>query len=244
MAFPTHSRRYAAATVAAFALAACGGGGSDSPAPSTSAATTFPLAAAMANLLKEGKATAFTVTGTASGNGQVVAVSGSGTSIESNTAGTFSGVAALVKSIRVTGTLEARGTAISLGDTTTTQYFDSNYKPLGVLSPLGYCVNSAQTALPATVRIGDTGEYYTSTCYTNSAKTTLIGTSKVSYALESATETTAIFRLLFKSVTAGTSIAPVTSNYVISTNGNLVRGDSPLLLTVSGVTLDLVFKYQ
>ena len=249
MTFSTHSGRCAAATVAALALAACGGGGSDSPAsstapPSTSAATTFPLAAAMVNLLKEAKSTPFSVTGTGSGNGQTLTLTGSGTSTESNTTGTFNGAAALVKTIRVTGTLQARGTAIPLGDTTTTQYFDSNYKPLGALSPVGYCVYSAQTALPATVRIGDTGDYLTSTCYTNSAKTTLLDTSKVSYALDSATETTAIFRLIFKSITAGASPLPITGNYVISTNGSLVKGDSPLLLTVSGVTLDLVFKYQ
>lgn len=248
MTFSTPTRRYAAATVAALALAACGGGGSDSPAsstvaPSTSATTTFPLASAMTALLKEAKSTPFTVTGTASGNGRVLTVTGSGASLESNAAGNFNGAAAIVKTIRVTGTLEARGTAVPLGDTITTQYFDSNYKPLGVLSQFGYCVSSAQIALPATVRVGDTGDYYTSACYTNSAKTTLIDTTKVSYALESATETTASFKLIFKLITAGASTAPITSNYVISTNGTLVRGDSPLLLTASGVTLDLVLKY-
>lgn len=243
------ARRYVAATVAALVLTACGGGGSDSPATSTpptgtSATATFPLAAAIVNFLKEAKATPFSVTGTASGNGQALSVTGSGTSSEINTTGTFNGVPAIVKTIRVTGNLESRGTKIPLGDTTTTQYFDSSYKPLGALSSVGYCVTSAQTALPATIRIGDAGEYYTLNCYTNSAKTTLTDTSKVSYALEAATETTAILKLIFKSTTAGASTAPVASNYVISTNGALVRGESPILLTASGVTLDLIFKYQ
>ncbi len=249
MNFSTHILRYAAPTVTVLALAACGGGGSDTPssvAPpaSTSAATTFPLAAAMVSFLKEAKSTPFSVTGTASGNGQALAVTGSGTSVESNATGTFNGAPAIVKTIRVTGTLESRGTKIPLGDTTSTQYFDLNYKPVGALSSFGYCVISGQIALPATIRIGDVGEYYTSNCYNNSAKTTLLDNSKVSYVLESATDATAIFKLIFKSTTTGASTAPVISNYVISTNGTLVRSEGPILFTASGVTLDLVFKYQ
>ena len=42
------------------------------------------------------------------------------------------------------------------------------------LAVTALCTNRDLPALPATVRIGDTGEYYTSTCYTNSAKTTTI----------------------------------------------------------------------
>ena len=249
MTFFAHLRRYAVATVVTLALAACGGGGSESPVsstlpPGTSAATTFPLAAAMVHFLKEAKSTPFSVTGTASGNGQALALTGSGTSVESNTTGTFNGAAAIVKTIRVTGTLESRGTMVPLGDTTTTQYFDSNYKPLGALSSFGYCVYSAQTALPATIRIGDSGAYYASSCYTNSARTTLLDTSTVSYALESATNTTANFKLVFKSTSAGASPLPITGNYVISTNGSLVQGDTPVSLTASGVTLDMVFKFQ
>lgn len=244
MTFFTPTRRYAVATVAALAITACGGGGSDSPAPSTSATTTFPLAAAMINLLKEARSVPFSITGTASRNGQPLEFTGSGTSIESNTAGTFNGAIALVKNTTVTGSLGAQGTNVPFTDVSI-QYFDSNYKPLGSSALAGYCVFSAQIALPATARVGDTGAYYAATCYTTSAKTRSLGTSTATYVLVPATETTAIFKLTSKFTTTAGVTTSQTSNYVVSTNGSLTLSDTPLSgITLSGVTVDLVMKYQ
>lgn len=249
MMFSTHARRYSAAIVATLALAACGGGGSDSPASSTAptgtnATTTFPLAAAMVNFLKQAKATPFTVAGTGSRNGQVLEFTGSGSSVEVNSSGTFNGEAALVKKVTVTGTLGAQGINVPFTDAIT-QYFDSNYKPLGSSSPTIYCVSSAQMALPAMARIGDSGAYYATTCYTSSTKTTLLGTSVVTYSLVPGPETMAIFKLTSKSTTKAGVTTSITSNYVVSTNGILSQTESPFPgISPGGVTVDLVLRFQ
>lgn len=243
MTFPRDVSRYAAATVTALALAACGGGGSDAPAPTTSATTTFPLAAAMASRINDKRSTPFTVSGTASGSGQTFAVTGSGTESESTGPGVFEGAPALVKSVTVTGSVDVQGTKVPLADTST-QFFDTSYRPLGESSSSDYCVFSAYTPLPVSARIGDNGSYYSATCYTNSTKSVLVETYAVSYTLEPATTTTAIFKLVFKNTRPTGVTTSGSTSFTVSTTGTLTRGDVPLATTISGVTLNIVIKYQ
>ena len=235
-------------TMAALVLGACGGGGGDSPTASTpltgtNPATTFPLATAMVNFLKQANSTPFTISGTGSGNGQVIDFTGSGTSVEVNSSGTFNGQAAVVKNTTVSGTLQARGQSAPFTQSTA-QFYDANYKPLGSSGPGSYCVSSAQTALPATARIGDSGPYYTIACYTSSTRATLLETGVVTYALASSAETTAIFKLTSKVTTAAGVTASFTGNYVVSTSGVLRPTETPLLgLSSGGITVDAVLKF-
>ena len=235
--------RFGSATATALAIAACGGGGSDTPVQTTSATTTFPLAAAMASQINDKRSTPFIVSGTASGSGQTFAVTGNGTESESTVPGVFEGLPALVKSVTVTGTVEGQGNKVPLAGTTTT-FFDASYRPLGASTSSSYCVSSAYTPLPVLARIGDNGAYYSSTCYTNSTKSVLVGVNTVSYTVEPATLTTANFKLVIKT----TSPAGVTSSgsvsFTVSTTGNLTKGDAPVVVTAPGITLNIVIKYQ
>ena len=249
MPFSTLARCCVSATLAALVLAACGGGGSDSPALNTppavtSATLTFPLAAAMADFLRQAKSTPFTVAGTGSGNGQVIEFTGSGTSVEVNSAGTFNGLAAVVKNTTVTGSLQARGTSVPFTQSSS-QFFDSNYKPLGASGPGAYCVFSAQTALPTMVRIGDSGSYYAASCYASSTRTTLLETVAITYALAPESGSRAIFKLTSKSTNAAGVTNSLSTNYSISTDGVLRPTDTPLVgLSSGGVTVDAVMKFQ
>lgn len=212
---------YSLALTLVFALSACGGGGgggSTSTAPVTSTET-FQLRTAYVNYVTETRSLPFKVTGTSSG----YSVSGSGTATQGAlTSATFESKAAQQKTTTVTGSITANGTTSPLSSSST-DYVDSNYNPLGEIGSEYSVVNSG-ISIPTTARVNDTGILYTSNRYTSSSKTTLLGTSTVSYVLEPDTAATALFKVISTekdTLNKQTSVSTVT--FRITAAGALTR---------------------
>lgn len=220
-------------------LAACGGGGSgDSAVLATPGSTTFPLSTAVANFVNETRSYRLSMNGTGISSGQTVSFTGSGTVSESMVPATFEGAAALKKSVTNTGALIILGTSIPVATTVAT-YFDANYGPMGSSAQNVYCTTSAKTQLPTTVRIGDNGNWYTLTCYTNSCKTVVDSTAFVSYSIEPETVTTALLKLV-------TTIngSPTSQTIRMNTSGGVTRVSESGFLNINGVALTYTGTYQ
>jgi len=199
------------------ALAACGGGGSDDTAASST--TSFPLHAAYTDRVSKGLAANFTVSGTCAGT---ATMNDSATS-----ASTFEGKNALASTETLTVSL-TNCTPTSFGTTSTT-YFDSSYLPLGeVTTGAEYGVFlTPPTPLPVSVKVGDTGSFGTLAQYTSSSKTTVSGTSVVSYVIEADTASTAVVNLIVRAYDA--------SNVLSTTQQTRYRIDSSGVLTILSV---------
>ena len=207
-----------AALAAPLILAACGGGGGGDPAPTTSAET-YQTWAAWVNTLNESGTRTFTISGTVNG----IAVSGSGSATYGALAGgNFEGKAALAKTTVLTGSVTANGQTIPYGGTTVS-YVDSNYRPLGVTSNEYWVVTGTPT-IPQTARVNDAGTLYTANRYASSAKTSLLGTATVSYAVQPDTAATALLRLVLTQRTAGGSVTSTdVQTYRMTPAGALTR---------------------
>lgn len=234
---------HAMALMAASTLVACGGGGDSVTTPLTANATTFPLASAIANYVNETKSSRFTMSGTVLSSGPNVSFTGDGTLSESTIPSTFEGFPALKKSLTTTGTVVLLGNSTPVADTSAT-FFDTNYSPLGSISGSIYCVASSKTTIPTSAHIGDNGNWFTSTCYTNSSKTTLFGTSTISYTLELEGGTTALLKLIVRTTDTAGNRSPITQTFRITTSGNLTRIEESGVFSVNGVMLSYVGKYQ
>lgn len=239
----THAWRYAAPVLVALALVACGGGGSDTPVETTAASTSFPLAAALASYAKDTRTAPFTVSGTGAASGPAVAISGGGNISSSISAGTFEGVAAQVKTLTTTATLTAQGTSTPIA-TTSVVFYDANYLALGTSSASSYCVSSGSGGLPTSAKIGDTGVWYSSTCYSNSSKSVRTLTATSSYSIEPLTATTALLRVTQKSTPLTGVASSLDLTYTISTAGALSPRETPFTIAFAGITFSLVFKFS
>ena len=242
MTFLTGVSRYAAATATALALAACGGGGSDTPTPTTGATTTFPIAAAMASYARDTRTVPFTLTGTGTSGGQTIAVTGSGNIAATIIAGTFEGAPAQVRTLTTTGTVTAQGTSSTVSDRTVA-FYDANYQALGSSTASGYCVHSGITGLPASAKVGDTGTWYSATCYTNSTKSVRTGAVAVSYAIESLTATSVILKVTFKVTPQIGTVTTQEIPYTITAAGAVSARETAVTLTVNGVAVSVIFKF-
>jgi hypothetical protein len=242
MIFATHTCSYATATLIALALTACGGGGSGTPATTTSATTTFPLAAAMASFARDTRSVPFTLSGTGTSGAQTVAFSGSGSISSSIATGTFEGAAAQVKTLTTTATLTAQGTSSPISDTAVA-YYDANYRTLGTSTAGSYCVSSPADGFPATAKVGDTGTWYTATCYTNSAKSTRTSTGALTFSVEPLTDTSALLRITQKTTPLTGAAVSKDLTYTITTAGTVTPRETPFAITSSGVTVNLTFKF-
>lgn len=246
MIFAKHTCRYAAAmgaaTVVALALAGCGGGGSGTPATTTSATPTLPLAAAMASFARDTRTTPFTVAGTGSSGGQTVAFGGSGSISSTIAAGTFEGVAAQVKTLTTNATLTAQGASSPISDTSVA-YYDANYQTLGTSAATSYCVSSPSGGFPASAKVGDTGTWYSATCYTNSTKSVKTFTRTLTFSIEPLTDTSALLRITQKATPTTGAASSQDLTYTITTAGAVSPRETPFAITSSGVTVSLTFKF-
>jgi hypothetical protein len=240
MTFATQISRCAGAAMTALALAACGGGGSD--APTTAATTTFPLAAAMANFERDTSSKLFTITGTGASGGQTVAFSGNGSISSSLAAGTFEGVAAQVKTLTTNATLTAQGKSVPLFDTTVA-FYDANYQVLGSSTATSYCVRAGSASFPSSAKVGDTGTWYSATCYTNSTKAVRTSTGSLTFAIEPLTAASAILRISQKSTPLTGAASTQDLTYTITTAGAVTPRETPAAITSGGVTVSLTFKF-
>lgn len=176
-------------------VSACGGGGGgggSTPPPPVVSTETFQLRTAYANYFNETKSLPFTLTGTV----QEVAVTGSGTYTLGNvTNANFEGGVVLAKTSTVAGSFSGGGRTFPLNVTELT-YADSNYNPLGFSDSDEYEVITNQTPIPPTVKVNDSGVWYSSDLYSDSSKTQKTGTKTVTYVLQPDTATTALLRLI------------------------------------------------
>jgi len=229
-------------------LSACGGGGGGtSPSVQTPVAVqTFPLALATASLVNDKKSSPFTITGTAVGSGQSLVITGSGTTSESTSAGAFEGVSALLKTLSATGSLTVQngtqGTTVPFASTSSL-FFDSNYRPLGSVSANSYCVWASSTPLPAVGRIGDTAVWYSGSCYADSSKAALVETRSVSYVLEPGTGSSAQLKLISSFTNSQGATTTQSETYSVSTTGVVNRVEIPMSFVASGMVYSLLLKY-
>lgn len=175
-------------------LVACGGGGgggaTTAPAPVASTAT-FQLLTAQANDTQQTSTLPFTISGTFNG----FTVTGNGSVTRGNvTSGTFESQTVLQRVMTSSGNVTANGVTTPIS-TVSTSYFDSNYIPLGS-SGTEYVVVQGTATIPATALVNDSGNAYTATRYTSSAKSTTLGTETVTFALLPDTANTALLRVI------------------------------------------------
>jgi hypothetical protein len=196
-----------------------GGGGGGGPVTST---LTFPLATANANLINNGYTLYLTVTGTQMYNGTSYGVTGSVTVTQSTpTTSTFEGQTALLNTQSMTGTVTVVG--ISVPITSTAQIFSTtNYAPLGEVSSDSYYVMQGTPTMPSTGKVGDAALIGTYDVFTDSTKSTLLGTAKISYALEADTANTAIINLIEDDYdTSNILITSTQTRWRIDSSGNV-----------------------
>lgn len=194
-------------------VSGCGGGGSTAPAPPTAIASTlsFPLAAGYKARVLAGSTDNFTLSGTTSSG----TCTGTVTIVEEAAAPSFfqwyTGYA-----VKETVSATTYGYTSSMGNSSATHYFDSNYDYVGytILNSNQWGVVSAPTPLPATVHVGDTGTFaYPSSTYWSQS---------IKYTIEADTETTAIVNLVTKTRDAyGSVVATQQAKYRIDGAGNL-----------------------
>jgi len=214
-----------------FLISACGGGGGGGGGPVTSAET-FQLKTAYVNFFNGSNSLPFTLSGTSSG----YAVTGSGTLTESVPVNsTFELVSALQKNSTITYTLTVNSVTSSTASSSSS-YADSNYVPLGGTGS-EYTVITGSTSIPLTARVGDSGTWSTENRYTNSSKSSLIGTTTTTYVLEADTATTALLKIIDTDKnTSGTTTATTIETYRITPSGGITHvsasiSKSPTYLT-------------
>ncbi|MGA7178318.1 MAG: hypothetical protein WBX11_01840 [Thiobacillaceae bacterium] len=228
-------------------LLACGGGGGGGGSGPVASTDSFPAATALQNQTVNGYVQSFTVTGTQTVSGTTYNVSGTGTiTVLAASSSSFEGQAALLNDETVSGTLTVNGASAPFS-TTTQVYSTPGYAPFGlvVLSPPNqpsaaeYCVMQGTPIIPTTVKVGDSGAIGTYNCWSDSFKTTPIGTGQLSYVVEADTAHTAIVNLTEKDYDS-TSTLTLTDQrrWRIDTNGNLTWVSE----TATGPSFSYVFK--
>lgn len=208
------------ALAALFALSACGGGGGGGSIGPVTSTETFQLRTAWVNYVTDSRSMPFSLSGTISG----VNVTGSGTVTQGSLSSTtFESQSALQKTTTVTGSISANGSTIPLS-TSSTNYVDTSYNPLGSNDGTDYTVVNNGAAIPTTGRVNDTGTWYSSVRYTSSAKTTRRGTDAVSFVLEPDTASTALLKIInIERDTSNTVTSTSTVTFRMTPGGSLTR---------------------
>lgn len=193
-------------------------GGSSQPQSKVVSTNVFNLKAAVASFAstpfqKNYGATAVINGLTASGSGSITQGSPLSATFEST-----SGFKVVTTSL---GSVSLNGRSTSL-DGSGTDYYDSNYNYLGSDSASQYTVVDGQANFPTAVKVGDTGELFTAKQYSNSTKSSLTGTRKVTYLIEADTATTAILSVIYADQASnGTKTSQSTDQYRISAENKL-----------------------
>jgi hypothetical protein len=235
------------ALVVAGALAGCGGGGggSSDPVSAEQNALTVPLTTALANYISQIRHTSASVSGEVTTGGQSFAVSGSAAATESTSADTFEGQSALHKLTAIEGSISVSGIGAPISNWTHT-YYDSNYGPLGAASSGSYCVTTSSSPIPATARAGDSGPWYTQSCYSSTLKTTLKGTGTTTYVVEPDTANTLLLKLVSTASATGTGLknVPVQSTFRVGRDGAISRVEDTTAINLGVDSLVLTITYR
>jgi hypothetical protein len=219
----------------AMLLSACGGGGSSTPAAAEVAlsADTFQIRTALANYFTDSRSLRFTVSGTTS----AVSVTGSGTVTQSSVSGaTFEGTPALQKVSTITGSLSVNGVTVPLA-ATDISYVDSNYNPRGNAGD-EYVVVTGSATVPTTAKVNDTGVVFSAKRYTSSAKTGLLGTQVLTFAIQPETSTTALLKLIeVEKDNAGNTTTTSTITFRLTPAGAMTRLSETAVSGTTALTL-------
>lgn len=207
------------------AIAGCGGGssGASSSNETSTPTATFPLRSGYQALLSQNEINNFSIGGTCTG---------SATQTRSAVkADTFEGIQGVSNTTTLTG-VYTNCTPGSFASTSTS-YYDTNYKPIGAVN-LGtdYVVYITSNDLPTTVKVGDTAQFASIDVYSSSSKQIKTGTRTQSYAVEADSSNTAIINLISKGYN--------TSNQLLYTQQSRYRINSAGLLTA--VSLDIQYS--
>ena len=199
--------------MSAVLLAGCGGGGSSSDSAAVSVSA-FPLQAGYQARIIAGHTDNFTVSGTCTGTATITNAATS--------ASNFEGVAGFIG--QQTVTLNLTNCTPASSAVTGANYYSSNYTPLGYSLPgneYGRFV-SLPSAIPTSVKVGDTAAYSTQNTYTDSTKSLQTGQRFLSYVIESDTANTAIANLITKAYNMqGQLLYTSQSRYRIAADGTL-----------------------
>lgn len=194
-----------------FLIAACGGGGS-STTP-TASTDTYQLQKAYVNYVTDSSSRSFSISGVSSGDN----LSGTGRSTSGTLgAATFEGQSVLSKTSVITGNIIRAGTSIPWSSSQTT-YVDSAYRLIGRDGGSEYLVVTSFSMPNDSAKVNATGSLFSATRYTNSTKSSVIGTRTATYALEPDTSSTALLNFIIvekdtngKTTSTGTSVFRVT----------------------------------
>ncbi len=163
-----------AASVAALVTACGGGGGGGTP-------IIYPVSQAVQYAYSHGFQQTLGVTGTAVNGSTTYPVTGSLTfNIGAATPFTFNGTVGYQSLFSISGSLSVSGQTVPL-TSSSIDYFDSAYNKIGSTSNGNYCVETTSMVYPKTATVGMTGNLGTSTCYTNSSKTSVVTVDNATY---------------------------------------------------------------
>jgi hypothetical protein len=221
-------------------LAACGGGGGSSSTPAAN--VSYPLLQAMQYALAHGLQNTLPASGTAVSNNVSYPVSGSLTltsSTGSNT--TFNNIANSIQTVdTVSGNLIINSINVPF-NSTGTSYYNSNYQPFGDVTSGRYCVSSSPGSYPTTATAGMTGSLTTYNCYSDSTKTTLVGTNVDSYVTTANANGNLNLQVLTHMYDAtNVQIATGSTTYQISPSGIPTLTGLQMLEVSNGITISLV----
>jgi hypothetical protein len=224
-----------------FFVAACGGGGGGSTAPvSTPPVTsteTFQLQKAYVNYVIDSSSRSFSISGVSGGK----SLSGTGRVTSGSLASaTFEGQSVLAKTKVETGTEIIDGTSIPFSYSSTT-YVDSAYKLVGGIGSEYIVVTSF--SMPSDLsKVNATGSFYSATRYTNSTKSSVIGTRTATYALEPDTASTALLKyILVNKDSSGNTTSTGTDVFRVTPSGALTPISESFTLTSSGETITITY---
>lgn len=207
-----------------------GGGGAAAPSGPVTSTLSFPAQSAYSTLIATGFTKNFTVSGTCNGSATVTAAAAAG-------GATFEGVSALLSAVSTFTTSLSNCTPASSA-VTTTNYYDTNYVPLGFNSAgTSYGVFVTPPSIPLSVAVGSTGTLGTENIYTNSTKSVLSGTRVFSYVVEADTASTAIVNFISQSYNTSNALTVTQqSRYRIASTGPLTLISIDVQFAVTSTT--------
>ena len=243
----TETRLIGVALLLAVGVSACGGGGGGggSPAPSGPVTSTlsFPLRSGLNTRTANGHTTTLTANGTPATETTDGLCSGtiSGTTGPANGGAIFEGAPAL-SAVSVT-TFSFSNCEPASDATTATDYYDSNYLPLGYNIQGGsYGVFLVPPIIPNSVKVGDVAIVGTITLFTNSTKMVGDGREDLSFVVEPDTADTAIVNVIFKSYNSSSQLLVTEQDrYRITSTGALTLVSIDVQFSTTSTT-HLVFR--
>lgn len=200
-------------------LTGCGGGGSDSggsatAAPAVASTSSFALASGYKARLVAGATDNFNISGTCTGTATFATAAA--------TAATFEGANGF--SVTQTSSASLSNCLPATSSTTGSTYYDANYVPIGQsISGGDYAKYEVlPAALPASVKVGDSGDIVALATFNDSSKSTPNGRRVFSYVIEPDATTTAITNVIVRTYnTSAQLLSTQQSRYRMAVDGKL-----------------------